>query len=1278
MGHQDKVIDRLVDDGKVESELRDTLRATFKTHASSALLTRAALEEADLLEALSLEFDLPPAGYAEGLFIERELLSALGPEAIRQYEVLPVRRRAGERVDVLVVEPLNAMARQIVEESLGLPLRQYIWPQLRYLQARHFFVGDELPDFATAYLREHPVTMGFATAGDQPELYDLLKSSTSLQVNTWEEADRLAFFEQCFDRDTLLKALLGMAAGRLTRRLIVVLSKKGVQPYFQEDWPALDAHFERVDALRERKAATTLDHVRQDREALLTGSATELGLMPLFDALEVEAPPLLAMIPVRIGGRAAMALLGAPTDPRAAVRLDEVSETFALDELVEAAALVGRQLEELIRRAKTGTLPPPAERIPPLPAPRHQLGLGSEDSLIEMTIASRQRGRHRWEIIDISHATDEPSEPLDLGSKLPEPEVIGAISEAFGISDVSEVSTPTDASALDVRSESSDSSDASDVSSISETSEVSESSAASEVSEPSEVSESSEASEPSEVSEVSEATETSEPTHVSEPSEISEVAKISAVSEPADAAIGDDAGEPSDSYEAPLTDELVDLPLFPDPSEASEAPKDPLEITADFSPAAFSGELSSSASEAPRPFETASSAADDEEEGAMGASHTEIYSPSSVAFESADDTPAPYAEVGATSFGMPALSADELSSQASDAASTPTGASSVSEAMVADAEDREARPEDAGLTDPRNANDADDDVEDVDKGWSDILNEVSENVVPPMRAEDLSEASAPPAAVLKSVDEESVDEQPADEAPLDEAEPRSEAAADDAPAALDEAAPQEREEIQPAPPAPTAELHPVNGAPSETPASKPEERPDAARGLRSATRGLNIPTDASGVPRAQIFRRPRRRDAQGDAPPSTSPEEPEFTELGASATGHTFMGVGEVRYVQVGANSISEISEPMREDRSEPRADRWLDELEQGAGSESSAQIGGSSSRATMQINPAGRTRGFGELLEHMESDALASPRTVPVEALEEILDSGPVAVDLSESLEMLDARDRDLAFAAAEHVATADASEGIIASLEELFPGRIFVDRYQYTAQTLPPVAEHGPVLDALVRLGRPSLKVVRRFIDNPSLELRFYATFLLTEMPADGLLHELLGRLFDRDQQTRQLARTILMGYRDHGDFDALVIQPLRHELAQKNEEFRVEQAAENIRQLRDLKAIPQLVDALGEHGGRVQLTIHRALREITLQPLGPSPSEWRRWWFDAHETPRWRWLVDAMNSPDDELRMLAFDEIEQLPGLDLNYHPDQPPKLRIRAQSELAEWFVRGGRA
>ncbi|TXC75017.1 hypothetical protein FRC91_13055 [Bradymonadales bacterium TMQ1] len=1252
MGHQDKVIDRLVDDGKVESELRDTLRATFKTHASSALLTRAALDEDDLLEALSLAFDLPPAGYADGLFIERELLSTLGPEAIRHYQVLPVRRRAGERVDVLVVEPLNAMARQILEEALGLPLRQYIWPQLRYLQARHFFVGDELPDFATAYLREHPVTMGYATAGEQPELYERLKSSASLQVNTWEEAERRAFFEHCFDRDTLLKALLGLAAGRLTRRLIVVLGKSGVQPYFQEDWTALDQNFERVDALRERKATTTLDLARQDREALITGNAAELGLAPLFEALEVEAPPLLAMIPVRIGGRAAMALLGAPTDPRAAVRLDEVSETFALDELVDAAALVGRQLEELIRRAKAGTLPPPAERIPPLPVPRHQLGLGFEDSLIETTIASRQRGRHRWEIIDISHASEEPSEAAefpDIRSQVPEPEIIGAISEAFGISEASEPRadiTPSEPS------------QPADTSESSEVSELSKTSDASDVSDASEISDASDVSEVSEVSDASEATE---------------------LSDPADTPMLDIAAALSDSYEAPLTDELVELPLFPDPSEVSEAPKDPLEITADFSPAAFSGELSSEAGEAPRHFGVVSSAADEDDEGSMGASHTEIYSPSSIALESADDTPAPASAVGATSFGMPALfaddtpapasavgatsfgmpalSADEFSSQASDPALSSARSSSISEVMVADADERQARHEGE-----------DEGVDDVDKGWSDILNVVSESAVAPMLAEKERKASEPQAALLTPVDEEPVNAEPADKKSLD-------GKLADAPAPLDEA--EERDAIQPAPLATTAELHPIKGAPIEAPASD-SENSHTGRGIRSATLGLNIPTDASGVPRAQIFRRPRRRDRQDDAPHAPPHEEPEFTELGASATGHTFMGVGEVRYVQVSANAISEISEPVREEPSEPRADRWLDELEQGPRSESNAETGGSSSRATMQINPTRRTRGFGELMEHMESDAPSTPRSVPFEALEEILDSGPVAVDLSESLEMLDARDHDLAFAAAEHVATAGADTGVIASLEGLFPGRIFIDRYQYTARTLPPVREHGPVLDALVRMGRPSLNVVRRFIDNPSLELRFYATFLLTELPAEGLLHELLGRLFDRDQQTRQLARSILKGYRDHGDFEALVLAPLRHELSQKNEEFRVEQAAENIRQLRDLKAIPGLVDALAEYGGRVQLTIHRALREITLQPLGPSPSEWRRWWFDAHETPRWRWLVDAMNSPDDELRLLAFDEIEQLPGLELNYHPDQPPKLRIRAQSELAEWFVRGGRS
>ncbi|RAL21215.1 hypothetical protein DL240_13870 [Lujinxingia litoralis] len=1141
LGRQDKVIDRLVDEGWVEPELRSVLRREFGADAASALLSRSALSETVLLESLSLHFGLPPAGYGEGLFIERELLGELGEDLVREYELVPVRRRMGEGADVLVVEPLNAMARGIVEARLGGQLREYVWPRMRFLQARHVFLGDELPEFAANYLREHPVPMGYATSGDQPELYELLKTSVSLRADQWEAQEVQDFFESCFDRDALLKALLGLAGGQLTKRLIVVVGKSGVQPYFQEDWPELDASLNDVSVLRARRTQAVVDSTLLEREALLTGDADALELGPLYEVLGANAPPLLAMIPVRIGGRAAMALVGAPFDAQSGVRLDVLEETGSFDGLVEAASQVGKQLEELIRRAKVGLLPPPAERIPTLPSPHRTLGLGYEESLVEMQIASRQRERHRWEIVDISQVIEEASQPWEEPSEARKEEVDVAPSEGLEGHE----------SGVDVA--------------------------------------------------------------------------------PSEGLEGHESGvdvaprELSISQESSRTDALVELPPFPAPSEVSEplSGRASLENTANFSPAAFSAESDSPGREESLSFGAVSSGSEDESDDEP--SLTQNFSPASFSDARGDArSTALSPDPAATFFGMPALSPQESFS-----------GEDVSEPVAAEGR--------------------------ADQGWNDILNEVSEE-----QASLEGERGARLSGGEDKKQEVFASERSEGEGAVElEAFEESNAVASEGGTCV-KAERGKGEALESARPAPTAELHPVPGEGVEKSASV-----FGATGGGTGIRGLNIPADASGVPKAQIFRRPRRRQEVGVGRSDViREEESQVTELGDSATGHTFLGVGEVRSVRVGPHSISEISEPVRDELSTGgravQAKEWLAEMERSEAEQAQP-------RETLRMSPARRTRGVGELLEHMERDALVTPHSVPVEALEEILDSGPVAVDISESLLMLEAHDRDLAFAAAEHVATAGSS--MLSPLEELFPGRIFVDRYQYTSQTLPPVSDHGPVLDALVRLGRPALQVVRKYIAHPSLELRFYATYLLTELPADDLLYELLGRLFDRDLQTRQIAQRVLFVYRHHGDFENLVIEPLRHELAQNGEDFRVEQAAENLRMLKDLQAIPLLVDALIHHGGRVQRRLHRALREITLQPLGPSPSEWRRWWFDAHDTPRWRWLVDAMNSPDEELRWLAFDEIEELPGLDLNYHPEQPSRLRARAQSELAEYFVRG---
>lgn len=389
----------------------DRLRSAYGEDAATAILIDDLISEETLLEALAEHFDLPPAGYRQGLFIEKELLETIDLSLVRTYEVLPVRRRKRERVDLLVVEPLPQPIQQRLEISFGMPLRQYIWPRERFLHARHFFLGDPLPDWARQYLRQHPVTLGFAQQGAEIDLLQALESTQSLGSSQWETSQVEHFINDCFDRDALLKVLIGFSARWLTRRLILVIGRGSLQPYFLEGWPELEKRFSHIATLRQIKVE--VPHIKTLRAQIdwQSGTAEQLKLIEIFDALHVEPPPHLVTVPVQISSRTAMLLLGEPLDAGAALRLEELSESFGGDELYQAASWVGAQLEEIIHRNKTRSLPPPARRIPELPQMPHSLGLGFDDSLVEQMIAQRspRQERHRWEIIDISEPIEEPS-----------------------------------------------------------------------------------------------------------------------------------------------------------------------------------------------------------------------------------------------------------------------------------------------------------------------------------------------------------------------------------------------------------------------------------------------------------------------------------------------------------------------------------------------------------------------------------------------------------------------------------------------------------------------------------------------------------------------------------------------------------------------------------------------------------------------------------------------------------------------------------------------------
>ena len=275
-----------------------------------------------------------------------------------------------------------------------------------------------------------------------------------------------------------------------------------------------------------------------------------------------------------------------------------------------------------------------------------------------------------------------------------------------------------------------------------------------------------------------------------------------------------------------------------------------------------------------------------------------------------------------------------------------------------------------------------------------------------------------------------------------------------------------------------------------------------------------------------------------------------------------------------------------------------------------------------------------------------------------------------------LESRDKKEAYSVVDAF-TADPL--VLVRLEELFPGRLYIDRYQWTFETLPPIEEHGPVIAVLHRLGEEGSLVSRHMMESSSLELRFYATFLLSEHPVPDAIPLLLERIFDRDIQTRKLAARGLkrLATRHPELVDQKISSRLAEIVTRHEDDFHVELAAELLGELRAQSALPALISELDRNSDRLKQVIYQALMKISLQPLPSATIAWRTWHRQAQSETREDWVLQAMLSSSEQVRRLVAQEIAQMPGADIAFSPDAPQNARVRAQQELKHFFEAQGR-
>ncbi len=244
--------------------------------------------------------------------------------------------------------------------------------------------------------------------------------------------------------------------------------------------------------------------------------------------------------------------------------------------------------------------------------------------------------------------------------------------------------------------------------------------------------------------------------------------------------------------------------------------------------------------------------------------------------------------------------------------------------------------------------------------------------------------------------------------------------------------------------------------------------------------------------------------------------------------------------------------------------------------------------------------------------------------------------------------------------------------ALDDRFPGKLLVDRYEMGGRILKP-AQHGPLLDLVVRLGAATGGLLARYMRHDDRDVRYYATLCTIELRPRSALSVLVERLFDSDYGVRSAAIDALAGYPTAELNTGL--EPARHAI-HSEDPGRVQAAASAAAELVDVKSVPDLIDAVGR-GGKFVEHARRALVSLTRQDFAGSTRKWRGWWNKNKKNHRVEWLIEGLSHKDGAVRRAAAGDLRKMTGEYQGFHHDLSKKERDAAKQKWAMWWSESGR-
>jgi hypothetical protein len=249
---------------------------------------------------------------------------------------------------------------------------------------------------------------------------------------------------------------------------------------------------------------------------------------------------------------------------------------------------------------------------------------------------------------------------------------------------------------------------------------------------------------------------------------------------------------------------------------------------------------------------------------------------------------------------------------------------------------------------------------------------------------------------------------------------------------------------------------------------------------------------------------------------------------------------------------------------------------------------------------------------------------------------------------------------------------EPALLRLAAQFPGPLEVVRRDL--RSLPPPSAHGPHIRTAIRLGAPMVPYLLDLLDHPGPDVRFYAAFVFQELRDPRCMRSLAELAFDPSGDVRVIAMRVLETYgRLQSWNDAVDV--VRAQLDSGNRTRQL-YAARAVGTLRDIEAIPKLIELLASSDRFIQEAALESLCSITGQQHGLKPHRWKAWFAEYGDHHRIEWIILSLRHRDAPVRRWAHDELVRVTGHRVPFSPMGDKDARDVAAQAWTDWWKTTG--